>query len=118
MDNTNVVTLASGHIDDEAFYDNLHLSNQKGSKKMANNLKVVLGLKSRKQLHNQKRMTSYPTVSYAEAVQHKQVSPFQGHERWMTSYHQNQENRHHVHVQQPEEDFFFFRRGYEMVMEN
>ena len=30
LDNTNVVTLASGHIDDEVFYDNLHLSNQKG----------------------------------------------------------------------------------------
>ena len=31
LDNTNVVTLASGHIlDDEVLYDNLHLSNQKG----------------------------------------------------------------------------------------
>ena len=29
LDNTNVVTLGSGQID-EAFYDNLHLSNQKG----------------------------------------------------------------------------------------
>ena len=42
---------------------------------MANNLKVVFGLKSKKQQHNQKRIT-YPTISYAEAVQHKQASPF------------------------------------------
>ena len=118
LDNTNVVTLASGHIDDEAFYDNLHLSNQKGSKKMANNLEVVLGLKSRKQPHNQKRMTSYPTVSYAEAVQHKQVSPFQGHERWMTSYHQNQENRHHVHVQQPQRGIQYNASKHEGAVNN
>ena len=30
LDNTDVVTLTSGHIDDEAFYDNLHLSDEKG----------------------------------------------------------------------------------------
>ena len=42
---------------------------------MANNLKVVLGLKSRKQQHNQKRMTYLP-ISYAEAVQHKKANPF------------------------------------------
>ena len=85
---------------------------------MANNLKVVLGLKSRKQPHNQKRMTSYPTVSYAEAVQHKQVSPFQGHERWMTSYHQNQENRHHVHVQQPQRGIQYNTSKHEGAVNN
>ena len=30
LDNTDVVTVASGHLDDEAFYENLYLSNQKG----------------------------------------------------------------------------------------
>ena len=68
---------------------------------MANNLKVVLGLKSRKQQHNQKRIANH-TISYAEAVQHKQANPFQRQERWMTSNHQSQRNKHHVHVQQPQ----------------
>ena len=59
----------------------------------------MLGLKSRKQQHNQKRMT-YPTISYAKTVQHKQASPFQRQKRWMTSNRQSQENKYHV--QQPQ----------------
>ena len=63
---------------------------------MTNNLKVLHGLKSRKQQHNQKRMT-YPAISYEffyEAEQHKQIIPFQRQERWMTSNHQSQGNKH------------------------
>ena len=46
MDNTNVVTLPTGNIDNDAYFDNLHLNNQKGSRKLANNLKIYLCLKS------------------------------------------------------------------------
>ena len=33
LNNTNVVTLPTGHIDPEAYFDNLHLNNEKGTKK-------------------------------------------------------------------------------------
>ena len=46
MDNTNVVTLPTGNIDNDAYFDNLHLNNKKGSRKLANNLKIYLCLKS------------------------------------------------------------------------
>ena len=49
LDNTNVVTLSSGLIDEEAYFDNLHLSNHKGIRKLANSLKIILNLKSRSQ---------------------------------------------------------------------
>ena len=42
MDNTNVVTLPTGNIDNDAYFDNLHLNNQKGSRKLANKLKIYL----------------------------------------------------------------------------
>ena len=47
LDNVNVVTLPSGHIDPDAYFDNLHLNNEKGTKKLANNFKIHLELKSR-----------------------------------------------------------------------
>ena len=47
LDNTNVITLASGHIDTEAYFDSLHLNNEKGTKKLANNIKFALGLKTK-----------------------------------------------------------------------
>ena len=46
MDNTNVVTLSTGNIDNDAYSDNLHLNNQKGSRKLAKNLEIYLRLKS------------------------------------------------------------------------
>ena len=49
LDNTNVVTLSSGLIDEEAYFSNLHLSNYKGIRKLANNLKIILNLNSRSQ---------------------------------------------------------------------
>ena len=49
LDNINVVTLSSGLIYEEAYFDNLHLSNHKRIRKLANNLKIVLNLKSRPQ---------------------------------------------------------------------
>ena len=52
MDNTNVVTLASGHIDAEAYFDSLHLTNEKGTKKLANDIKFDLGLKPKMQSAN------------------------------------------------------------------
>ena len=47
QDNTNVVTLPTGHIDPEAYFDNLHLNNEKGTKKLANNIKFALGLETK-----------------------------------------------------------------------
>ena len=47
LDNTNVVTLGTGHIDPEAYFNSLHLNNEKGTKKLANNIKFALGLKFR-----------------------------------------------------------------------
>ena len=47
LDNTNVVTLASGHIDAEDYFDSLHLNNEKGTKKLANNIKLALGLETK-----------------------------------------------------------------------
>ena len=52
MDYTNVVTLASGHIDAEAYFDSLHLNNEKGTKKFANNVKFALGLETKMQSAN------------------------------------------------------------------
>ena len=49
LDNVNIVTLPSGHIDPDAYYGgSLHLSNEKGYKKFANNIKIQLKLKSTK----------------------------------------------------------------------
>ena len=47
LDNTNVVTLPTGHIDPDTYYKNLHLSNGKGTKKLASNIKFALALKSK-----------------------------------------------------------------------
>ena len=47
LDNTNVVTLPMGHIDPEAYFDNLHLNNEKETKKFANNRKFALALKTK-----------------------------------------------------------------------
>ena len=52
LDNTNVVTLASGHIDAETYYDSLHLINEKGTKKLANDIKFALGLQTKMQSTN------------------------------------------------------------------
>ena len=45
LDNTIVVTLATGHIDPEAYF--YTLNNEKRTKKFANNIKFALGLKFR-----------------------------------------------------------------------
>ena len=47
LDNTNIVTLPTGHIDPEAYFDNLHLNNEKRNKKLANNIKFAHGLKTK-----------------------------------------------------------------------
>ena len=47
LDNTNVVTLPTGHIGPEAYYKNVLLSNEKGTTKFASNIKFVLALKSK-----------------------------------------------------------------------
>ena len=47
LDNANVVTLASGHIDPDAYFNNLHLNDEQGTKNLANNFKIQLELKSR-----------------------------------------------------------------------
>ena len=47
LDNTNVVTLSTGHIDPEAYHKNLHLSHERGTKKLASNIKFALALKSK-----------------------------------------------------------------------
>ena len=48
LNSTNVVTLPTGHTDPEAYFDNLHLNNEKGTKeKLANNIKFALGLKTK-----------------------------------------------------------------------
>ena len=46
LKNINVVTLPSGHIDPDAYFDDLHLTNEKGVERFANNIKLKLGLKS------------------------------------------------------------------------
>ena len=57
LDNANVVTLPSGHIDPDAYFDNLHLSNEKGTKKLANNSKIQLELNP--EVKNQETGTIY-----------------------------------------------------------
>ena len=47
LDNTKVVTPPTGHVDPEAYFDNLHLNNEKGTKKLANDIKFALGLKTK-----------------------------------------------------------------------
>ena len=94
LDNTNVVTLSSGLIDEEAYFDNLHLSNNKGIKKLANNLKIILNLKSSSQTrigqprhvplpqqqyikHDYKLNQKSRSPSYAEAVKYHPQPAFQ-----------------------------------------
>ena len=75
MDNTNVALLPSGHIDNETFFDNLHLNNKKGSRILANNIKIFLGLKSKQEQIQQRPSTNeerrQPKKSYAEIVSRK-----------------------------------------------
>ena len=72
MDNTNVAILPSGHIDNEAFFENLHLNNEKGSRILANNIKILLGLKSKREQRQHSPSTNeerrQPKRSYAEIV--------------------------------------------------
>ena len=58
LDNTNVVTLPTGHIDPEAYFDNLPLNNKKRTKKLSNNIKFSLGLKT-KSFCNKRNHQSY-----------------------------------------------------------
>ena len=58
MDNTNVALLPSRHIDNEDFFDNLHLNNEKGSRILANNIKIFLGLKSKREQIQQRPSTN------------------------------------------------------------
>ena len=88
LDNTNVVTLSSGLIDKEAYFNNLHLSNHKGIRTLANSLKTTLNFKSRSQTrighpnlvplpqqqyikHDYKLNTKSRRPSHAEAVRCK-----------------------------------------------
>ena len=94
LDNTNVGTLSSGVNDEEAYFDNLHLSNHKRIRKLANNLKIVLNLKSRSQTrigqpkhvplpqqqfikHDYKLNQKSTRPSYAEAVKYHPQPAFQ-----------------------------------------
>ena len=105
LDNTNVVTLSSGLIDEEAYFDNLHLSNNKGIRKLANNLKIILNLKSRSQTrigqpkhvplpqqqyikHDNKLIQKSRKPSYAEAVKyHPQPAFQQQHNQFLQKDH-------------------------------
>ena len=75
MDNTNVALRPSGHIDNEAFFDNLHLNNEEGSRILANNIRIFLGLKSKREQIQQRHTTNkerrQPKRSYAEIVSRK-----------------------------------------------
>ena len=83
LNNINVVTLPSGHIDRDAYFDNLHLNNEKGVKKFANNIKLKLRLKSirnqqpiRKQYRDHINPRSniekdLPTISYQTERNHQ-----------------------------------------------
>ena len=65
LDNTNMVTLSAGIIDEEAYFDNLHLSNNKGIRKLPNNMKMILNLKSRSQTRiRQPRHVPLPQQQY------------------------------------------------------
>ena len=72
MDNRNVASLPSGHIDNVAFFNNLHLNNEKGSRILANNIKIFLGLKSKREHIQQRPSTNeerrQPKKSHAEIV--------------------------------------------------
>ena len=69
---TNVALLPSGHIDNEAFFDNFHLNNEKGSRILANNTKLFLGFKSKREQRQQRLSTSkqrrQPKQLYAETT--------------------------------------------------
>ena len=88
------VTLSSGLIDEEAYFHNLHLSNSKGIRKLANNLKIALNLKSRSQTgigqpkhiplpqqqyikHDYKLNQKSRRPSYAEALKYHPQPAFQ-----------------------------------------
>ena len=72
MDNTNVSLLPSEHTDDQAFVDNSHLNNGKGSRILANSIKIFLGLKSKREQRQQRPSTNeerrQPKKSFAEIV--------------------------------------------------
>ena len=106
LDDTNVVTLVSGHIDAEAYFDILHLNNEKETKKLANNIKSALGLKTKMQSANrdyysrQEKLTANsksrprlpsvviitpPRVTYASKVHH----PFHSDRQQTKTPHQH-----------------------------
>ena len=108
LDNTSV-TLSSLLIDEEAYFDNLHLSNNKGIRKLRNNLKIILNLKSRSQtrigeprhvLLPQQQYIKYDyelnqksrRPSYAEAVKyHPQPAFQQQHNQFLLRDHATQD---------------------------
>ena len=74
MDNTNIALLPSAYIDNEAFFDNLHLNIEKGSQILATtNIKIFLGLKSKREQIQQIPSTNekrrQPKESYAQIIQ-------------------------------------------------
>ena len=69
LDNTNVALLPSGHIDNEAFFDNLHLNNEKGSRILANNIKIFLGL----QMKKRDNLKNHMPRSFQESPDHQPI---------------------------------------------
>ena len=104
------MTYRSGLIDEEAYFDNLHLSNNKGIRKLANNLKIILNLKSRSQTrigqprhvplpyqqhikHDCKLNQESRKLSYVEAVKyHPQPAFQQQHNQFLLKDHATQDN--------------------------
>ena len=109
LDNTNVVTLSSGLIDEEAYFDNPHLSNNIGIRKLANNLKIILNFKSRSQTrigqprhvplphqqyikHDYKLYQKSRRPSYAKAVKYHPQPTFQKqHNQFLLKDHATQD---------------------------
>ena len=79
LDNRMVTTKPSGNIDYDAFYDNVHLNNRKGTKKLAANLKRHLGLK--RQLNRGTENRSQYTRS---------ERPYFNHNRYSQSYNHSE----------------------------
>ena len=78
LDNVNVVTLPSGHIDLDAYFGNLQLNNEKGTKKLANNFKIHLELKSRgERPRNRKFISTRETNLHHSSSRHPYIqTPF------------------------------------------
>ena len=108
LENMNVDTLLSRHIDPDAYFDNLRLNNEKSTTKLANNFKIQLELKSRSERPRIRKL-----ISTRETNLHHSLS---GHPYMQTPFTFTDQKENEVFTRIPSFSFYHInqqsRNGY------